>query len=579
VTVKDTVVEGGLRDHGAGLEDQPNVAFYSPIVISEPFALTTLVSALKDKGKVASPPTVVKPTHADWAKHAVSRFLQGRYLSNVHLGATATADEVVLHAMPTVVMSTTGQVTLMIVLARSALPQDGDAKLLDALAPGVDPADAAHPINARIPARHVYRVLRAHLLGGAAGSAIPDRTLAVWPAARRYFPFRITRTWENIPNFSVLFPSRTALVSTVPGTSITLPVPAHGVVYIPQDPGSGTPPAVPTLSLTGFTGGLTTFLAGATPQAWNAKSGTTAVPLSTTTTSHVILRRPLREEILADPVYPRPGGMLCTYLSLRRSTRAFVDHRVTGGRLAREGARTKKPTLDLMANAWVANPGADPVVRDALALAPRLLRNANPPATAGSGGKARDLEKIWIVFFPNDVPPHDVDNNGVLTRSVIYKGGQMFYALWQTIESVLAGNGTKRNFSNEHVGCGAPGAIVAIGLSPGFLTRPPHAGASPTPAELDTNVNELLTRLTPAAALQLWRQRDDYRLERSRVLGITSYGHSPLFEKYMPLVGGVPSGIVVVDQFGNNQSCPVVGGRIAWHSDPEDVWIAAQWDD
>jgi hypothetical protein len=577
VKVTAVALAKALGEQGSTLEVQPNVAFYSPIQLSQSFLLTTLATQLK-KGQVGSPPQVVKPTQAAWPKHAVSHFLRGRYEPALRLGTTAPDDDVIARDMPTVVMSPAGDVTLRIVIARSQPPQDGPDSALDALAPGIDATDPRHPRNAPIPARHVYRSLRPHLLDAATGAAVPDTCLAAWPAARRYFPFQVTRTWQNVPNFSVLFPPRSAAVSTAPSSSLTLKVPAHGVVYVPQDPGTGTPPPVPLLSLTGFSPLPTTFLLGSTPKAWRVKSGSTPVPLSTATATHVILRRPLREEILADPVFPTPGGMRCTYMSLRRATRAFVDHRVTGGRLAHEGARTQQVTRDLMANAWPADPAAPLRVRQALAVAPRVLLNANPPAAA-SPGRARDLENIWIVFFPDDVPAHDIDGTGGLARTVVYNGGQMFYALWQTIEGVLVGNGTKRNFSNEHVGTGAPGAIVAIGLSSGFLTRPPHVAPHPTAAELNANVSDMLTRPTPGAMLQFWNTVHDYRVERSRVGAIQDYGHSPTFQGFMPAVGGTPSGIVVVDQFGKDRNCAVVGDHITWAGSPQDVWIAAQWDD
>jgi hypothetical protein len=89
----------------------------------------------------------------------------------------------------------------------------------------------------------------------------------------------------------------------------------------------------------------------------------------------------------------------------------------------------------------------------------------------------------------------------------------------------------------------------------------------------------MLTLLTPGAVLQFWNLRDDYRLERDRNGPPASYGHSPMFRRYMPSVGGVPTGIVVVDQFGGDSECPVDAGRITWHGAQQDVWIAAQWDD
>ena len=156
----------------------------------------------------------------------------------------------------------------------------------------------------------------------------------------------------------------------------------------------------------------------------------------------------------------------------------------------------------------------------------------------------------------------------------------MFYALWQTIEGVLKGPGTKRNFSNEHVGTGSAGAIVSLGLATGFLTRPDHVAPHPNAADLTANVHDMLTLLTPATALQFWNEAADYRVERSRRGDIDSYGHSPIFRRYMANnAGGTPTGIVVIDQFGGASDCPVSGGRITWGSAQQAVWIAAQWND
>jgi hypothetical protein len=518
---------------------------------------------------------MIKPSDANWSKHAVSRFLQGTYAeAQLRLGETATDDDVIVHAMPSVVMAPDGKVTLIVAIARTQPPQDGDARTLDLVTPGFSRDDPRHPINAGIPARHVYRSARAHLIDGDPTAVLADLVLKPWPQARRYFPFKITRTWKDVPNFSVLFPSRTVIVNSTSSTSsidIELPIPAHGVVYVSQDPASPepTPPLLNLISIKGpSTSGTTTFLDGTTPDAWKVKSSTTSLPLSTNSSSHVILRRPLREEILDDPVFPAPGGPRCTYMSLRRATRALVDHRLTGGRLTHENkGKTSKETHNLMIAAW--NPTAA-----------KILLNGRPIPQA-SPAMARELEKIWQLFFPEDVAANDIDGTGNLDRTVIYDGGEMMYRLWQTIEEALAGNGTKRNFSNEHVGTGAPGAIVAVGLSQGFLTRPSHIHPSPTVAEMNANVTDMLTRLTPGCVLQFWNDRVDYQHERLRSgSGPTSYGHSPIFRAYMPNdVHGVPQGIKVVDQFGGNSDCPVIGGRITWNGEQQDIWIASQWDD
>lgn len=560
----------GLTEHGPTLQVKPNVAWYSPVKLSQDFLLTTLVTSLA-KAKVGSGGGAIQPSNANWSKHAVSRFLQGAYLPELRLGATAADDDVAKFAMPTLVMDAAGNVTLFITLARTQAPQDGSIAEMDALAPGVTHADPEHPINGMMPARHVYRTVRAHLIDGAAGNGLADALMAPWPQARRYLPVFVTRTWRRVDNFSIQFPQRGIHVALSSPAATQYPIPAHGIVYVPQVEASPEPP-LPLMDIVGVSGPTCSWMDGRTFDAWKVRAPSPAIIQvnfnDPGAQAHVILRRPLKDEILADTVFPAPGGMRCTYMSLRRATRAFVDHRLTGGRLVRE-ATTAALTKQLMTDAWGAS--------DA-----NILTNRNPLPTA-SPGEARTLETIWRLFFPDTVPAHDVDNDGNTHRTVEFKGGEMFYNLWQTIESALRAEGTKRNFSNDHAGKGAPGAIVAIGLSNGYLVDPPHD--NPDPAVLDANVAEMLDgRLTPGCVIQFWDLRTDYELIRTRsATAVTSYGHSPIFREYMPNgPGGTPTGIVVVDQFGGTSQCPLTaGGRLNWSggANGEEIWIAAQWNE
>ena len=109
VMVMDAWTEKALLDHGSALEVQPNAAFYSPIQLTQSFVLTTLTTKLK-KDNVATPPPAVKPTRPEWPKHAVSRFLQGKYQPALRLGKKAADDDVIAHDMPTVVMAADGKV-------------------------------------------------------------------------------------------------------------------------------------------------------------------------------------------------------------------------------------------------------------------------------------------------------------------------------------------------------------------------------------------------------------------------------------------------------------------------------------
>jgi len=562
-----------LAEHGPGLVVKPNVAWYSPVQLSEQFLLTTLVSSLA-KAKVGSGGGAVKPSDAGWSKHAVARFLDGRYTPELRLAANAADDDVAKHAMPTLVMDASGNVVLFITIARTQPPQDGTVADMDALAPGVTHADPEHPINGLIPARDVYRTLRPHLIDGAAGNALADAMMAAWPNARRYFPLHVTRTWKLVDNFSIQFPPRAINVALSAPVSTEYPIPAHGVVFVPQAEATPEPP-LPLMEVVGISGPTCSWMDGRTVDAWKVRADSPAtIQIAFATMNpddpppHIILRRPLNDEILADKVFPAPGGMRCTYMSLRRATRAFVDHRMTGGRLVNESA-TSALTKQLMSDAWGA-------------ASANILTNRKPLPTA-SPGAARTLEPIWQLFFSDDVPAHDVDGDGNLARTTIFDGGVMFYALWQTIESVLRAPGTKRNFSNEDSGKGAPGAIVAVGLSDGYLVDPPHN--DPDPAVLDTNVDEMLDgRLVPGSVIQFWDLRTDYALIRTRsATAVSSYGHSPIFREYRPNgAGGIPDGIIVIDQFGGTSQVPLTaGGRLNWSggANGEEIWIAAQWNE
>jgi hypothetical protein len=284
----------------------------------------------------------------------------------------------------------------------------------------------------------------------------------------------------------------------------------------------------------------------------------------------------MSEEMLVEPRYS-PGEMRCTYLSLRRSVRALVDNRITGGRLNFQPKLTDKTTKDLMKNAWSGTPATA-----------NLLSNNNPQPNA-SPGKARDLEKILIAFFPADAPAHDIDGSGNTTRTKIYKEGEVAYNLWQTIESVLSAEGTMRNFSNDHVGRGGPGALVAVGLAPAFHVDPFRNAGESDSDYFDRIVGDMLTGLQPGAILQFWNFNTDYERIKTRAGRPDSYGHSPVFLRYI-VNGGLPQGIVVIDQFGESE-CRIdtsSGSRLMqWDPCPrtrscarvQQIWVAANWEE
>jgi hypothetical protein len=552
-----------LESQAAGLEILPNRVWYSPVQITSEFLFTTLRNGLRKERLPLAAGGSIGVAHADWPKHAIARFLSGRYEPLLMLGAHPDADDVAVFPMPAVVDSGGGMVDLLVTTAFTRDAQDGTTKEFDALAPGVSRQNPAHPLNGNIPARHVYRSLRATMID-AIGS-VPDVLLADWPVGPRYHGIRFTRTWQPVENFSVHIAQQQVLVQDqAPGAAAVLQLlPAHGMFYLWQDPPGPPPtplPDAPHVQIS--TVGSMKWVDGRVADSWRLKGDVQPldVDLQLTPGPHICLRRPMSEEILVEPIVT-PGEDLCTYLSMRRDIRALINNRITGGRLSFGVGATSTVTAKMIDDAWAGTPANSGLVA------------GNLPSTAGPAGQARTfLEPVLKAFFPTVQPGHTLSD------------GEIAYNLWQSIFPVMQAAATRGDFEDAHVGRGAPGALVSRGLAT-F-----HLDPAKNPSESDDDFGErivvsMLTGLETGASLQFWNLNTDFELLKSRTVpaGIDSFGHSPIFLKFEYDSFSVPTNMVVIDQRGAT-SCAIVEinpgkRRITWHGNDILVWVAANWDE
>lgn len=547
-----------------GLEVLPNVVWYSPVRISRDFLFTSLLTGLARRSVGGTPS--VGPNNPAWEREAVSAFLAGRYEPVLAEGASASADDAALHPLPTVAPADDQSVTLFITVAARQDPQDGLRRVFDDRSAGVDADDPAHKRNGAIPARHVLRMLRPHLIDAPSGAPIPDRILEQGGTTPRYHALRFTRTWQVVPNCSVTFPEQQAVVADDAGNSLaTQRLAAHGVLWL-SSPSNGVPPRIRVT-----VNGDMRWIDGATGDVWRHAAGLAplAFDLSAVPSPHVQLRMRMSEAMLVEPRY-RPGGPRCTYMSMRRSLRALVDNRIAGGRLNFGSASTGAPTRALIDAAWAG-----------LGVTAQSVANNRPvPHLLPDVGAPR-LIPVFSAFFPAMVPAENIDGSTARTR--IYRGGEMAYRIWQSILLAFEAEGTKRNFPSAHVGRGGAGALVATGLAAGYEVDPVRSAGESDNAYFDRIVNAMLTGLEPGAVLQFWHRDVDFEDIRARRTGevITSYGHSPVFVRYVLTAGNVTA-VRIIDQSGEFD-CPVTGAagnrRIEWRGYSQEVWIAANWEE
>jgi len=557
----------------------PNNVWYAPVSIPKDFLFQTLVdgppNGLK-KVEVKFDSKVVKSTHATWLGYRVAGFLLGKSDPVVRFGASEGDDDAAKFPMPTVVMDAAGNVTLFVITAHRKKLQDSldfnDGHMFqlgyDALysvSSSLDPRNHLYPANGCVPAREVFRRLKDQFFDFSAGASLRDELILEWPSAPRYLPIRYTRTFKPVANASVWFFGASVNVSRVDTGAVlqTRRLPAHGLLFIRQDPAASGPqpdPPLVRLTLTTYRGG--THLARTTDTDWRTIGTRDPVDVQLSadwaSAPHVLLRAPMKVEVMLDP-FLEPGEDLCTYSSLRRSVRVLVNNRIAGGRLLFGPTGTSTETEALIREAFT---GTAAFVSDVADDRPLV----KPVGEAQMNDEASRILRVLKAFFNEDA------GEGMLK-------GEVAYWIWQSNMPTQASHTTA--FPAAHVGRGGPGALVFLGLSGGYHSNPDPTGDG-SEAFLDAVVTTMLTGLEQGALLQYWwKFAADYQKVTNRQSPTSSAfqaGHSPMFLEY------TSGGFLVIDQFAvgtSFSSCDVSGAAgsrlITWGGVERDIWLAANW--
>lgn len=560
----------GLKTAAGDLEVLPNRAWLFPIRLT-PQCLTgwfgepALGSSMIDLNR--------NRLHRDSAAYtatALAAFLRGRHAIDLQ-DPTAVS-------MPTVVMTSAGEVRLFLALAQTRTSyQDGSVRDVDSLAGELSRSDPAHPVNGTIAPSRVLRRLSAELDGARAsdGTLLPLAREVLEPGdgVPPLVPVRFRRTWKKVPNNSRHFPAQRATVHDATSGILLFSgrIPHHGVIYFR----GSTDESHIRLSVSG---GMR-WMKGDddTQPLYRINAGSDEIQYSFGAAGpypEVILRRPMSEEIFEEPA-ERTKGAACTYHSMRRTIRALANNRIAGGMLHFPPAADKSFELlqQALGSAAVRIRGDRP---DQVIQPKKADGSAKTAAEirAEIGALAATLKPVWEAFFAN--------------------GGKA-YSLWQSAaaEWYLADDLTLKP-SHADIGDlrgrGAPGALVYLGLASALHFDPPRlADTSHAPANVDAYAAQMtqavLAGLRPGALLQFWQRHEGFEIlkvrrgtDAERASTTLFSGHSPIFKEYLR-EGSDVSGVRVLDQTrANGVEVDLQGnGRLSWHGVAPELWIAANW--
>jgi hypothetical protein len=560
----------------SGLPVVPDTLWYAGVELTADFLFTSLAALGKTKilRKGAKP---VLPSAGDWVNHAVSGFLRGRVRPIVALGATPTDDSAAkVAAWPTVVLDAGGNADLVVTAARAIPPFDGLERDMELGPAAAHPEDPAHPRFGAIPARHVYRSLRAKtgigdMIGAAAGAPVADRVLASSTSGLqipRYSALRFTRIWKPDAECSVHFPSQVVELrrDTPTGTLFAEQrLPCHGVLFLGMTQAEmlvGRSFAISLRNPGADKRHELRWLTGEAADPWRDSAATEPViyDLFTTPSPHILLRRLTSQEVIYDR-RDRPSGDGCTYFSMRRTVRALVNNQIAGGRLNHE-------VFFLAARGGTVGrntPATRALVRDALgtAVATGIL-DKQPDVDGRPGNEAPKLLRVLEALFPAPV-------NLATAPADAFSVGKVAYYVWQSAYEVFQGNDSG-NFAPDWLGGGGPAALVVLGLAADYTVNPPQTVPMNRAAIVQAMIGAKL--LTPGAPLQFWVVPAQLAQIRNRTVPSNSIyiGHSPVFLDYQG------AGMRVLDQNGEPAQCDVAAsGHLRWDGYAPEVWIAANW--
>ena len=553
---------------------KPNRLWLGPVTIPKEF----LFDSLTQDTRLFRSPLKGGSVRADraeslWQKHAISDFLAGRYLPLVQFDSDDPAkDDAIRMPMPLVGFNANENVhEIQVFAAKAANPDDAPDENWD---PGKTPEarevarlSPAHPRNGVVPARLVYQELASSMVPAATSEAQLIRDVIAPPPVepRSFYAIRFTRPWEPIANTSLHFPQQMVIFKSPAEVELRRQrLPAHGVLWVDgnfyNNFSTGT-----KISVEGYMRWLERKdEPNQTDEVWKRKGEQNPVEMTTGPVQHIVLRLPMTMAMFADSNTPWGAFNGCTYLSMRRTVRALIDNRITGGRLNFGVMKTTQVTRDLFA-------GCAGVRASSVA-------NYKPDPKGNPNEEAPKLLVLLNAMFDSDCVQHDIPGVPRPENAIVLKLGRAAYFLWQSGDPFLKDPRHVRNFSDRDIGRGGPGAAVMLGLAEYHCNIPP-SGESDS-AYIDRMVGAMIDGLTPGATTQLWREIADFPIliDRTRELGKeVASGHSPIFVRYMR-ESGRNTGLVIIDQGGlDERSYNVVGSPPNRRFFDGKVWIAANW--
>ena len=617
----DAQVRRRLRDLAA-LPVMPSVIWLGPVTLDEAFVFDTLPQlpradvAKGTRGKA-------RANDNDWTATAIAGFLKGLNAAKIGHAATAAQDPIALRTWPRIAAPAAAgsDYRFVITVARQGdvvfdgSKDDYEVETVGAPAAPIARHDPMHPVHGALPARVLLRNLREAVGGnGLLGAPLASNALAdtVLPGPSSTLPrhhlVRFTRTWmvEDTPDCSQYFPSQRVEFRQIGGVSHATRLPNHGLVWVPVSDVQmlagnqfeltlTQPSGIPAREMRAIVSSAGAWRGNAAPGPYPMRFAINQAPQP----AHWQLRRRMGQEVIDDRE-SRPTGNVCVYHSLRRAVMALVNNRIAGGRLKREVYRNRSKryvdgltgaTLALIRDAFEAD-GVPEV--DALAAVNELRQAGKRLIDIDAGGntteeglEANRLGKVLDAFFPGQVPVYTVGGQAG-SPPPDFTLGRVFVGHWYSGVDTRAPSPGRFAFSDDQVGFGAPGALVAFGLAQ-FAVQPAGPPRSGSVAQQRDAIARLMLRagpdrLDPGAALQFWTSFAAFDAVRGRNMPpAADKGHSPTFLRYSGSVASSRhTGVRVIDQNGNGESEMTIstpGGLVElnWGGYECVVWIAANW--
>jgi len=559
----------------------PNIMWISGIKLTEEFLFETLAEGTGlEKGAVSTQSGIIEEVEGDWRKFAVGEFLSSNYTPNLKFDINAVSNY--NFAMPIAAVDQDGNIRVTIEFAhtrgRALDTIDYQNGLLDFFEtnyfniPSISSAFEAHGL---VPAVLVYRQCLSQLTN----SGILWERLVT--SNNKYFIFRFTRTWQPIENYSLNLPQQILEIKNDDNeVLLQTKIPAHGIVFLPNQTNQ-----VVHLNLSGEMTWLPYD-----DECWKKRGTKNQIPVNIELDSlgtqvsipHVILRNKMSTEMVLDRSEQEPGGGNCTYISIRRFTRAFINNRITGGRLLQE-LYLKKQTQAKFDRLYYILSGSHNVNRELIQSACSLdiadestfipVRNDTESTKSAQILGRKDILPYFKAFFPE-----------LISGSTTLTKGEAAFNVWSSNLYIANRPANRALYNHENVGYGGPGALVALGLADWHIPIPDleQRISETEDAFSDRNAKGLMTGLEQGTVLQFWYSKENFIDAKDRTYeGKIYYGHSPVFTGYKSgIIFNRLDGIFILDQKGA-RLCNLIENdsriTLEWSGDEQYIWIGIKW--